>query len=406
MENYEELIAQCQSNSKLASSVIDDFLMYYAGIKLNLSKVADKNLGVYNHITRNHKEWLSLFKSQYIVHHIFKKGGVGKKLLNHSTVKEQLDQEELTFFQQQIDNPWKFSFSEIVDNPKENFFKMYDVFTQEEFLLYSPSVQDITNENSIQLWLNLIQYNGSCWQSFGPIGSYSSFKADDIYFFATELDPTIVTDQDILNHIEYNPAPYMMLFSGSRYPEIYSKNHLTIHARSIFDDVQIDFEKLKEYFEIESNSNIYRFKAPKLHSHPHFAVAYYDGDTKELIFEAMTGHGFIKIVKLWNKAGYNLRPVPDLCVRPSMLTTTKKITGKNAEILAYDKYFDTEDEVTEAEANELKKINDFMKLVVPMVNSGEKPDIAKLAKKANLEASVAEQVFEQIKGQIEKLDKR
>lgn len=406
MVNYEKLIEKCQVNTKIASSVIDDFLIPYCASNTNLPKLADKSLGSYSHVTRSHKDWFSLFKSQHIVHQIFKEGGTGRKLINHSTVKEQLNQEELYFFKDQLANPWRFSFSEIIDNPKENFFKMFDIFREEEFLLYSPSVQEISEEHSIQLWLNLIQYNGSCWQSFGPIGSYNSFNADDIYFFATELDPAIESDQDIANHIEKDPAPYMMLFSGSRYPEIYSKEHQTKHLMTVYDKIKIDFEKLEEHFEIESNSKIYRFKDPELHLHPHFAFVYYNSDTEELIFEAMTEHGFVNIFKLWNKAGYDLFPLPDLCVKPSMLTTAQQITRKKAEISPYASYFDNEEVEnvgSSPSTEEIKKINEFMQLALPMANSGRKPDIAKLAKQVNLDESIASQVFEQMMERIEEM---
>src|SRR5699024_8065290 len=178
MVDYKKLEANCQSNSKIIAEVVDDFLIPYCAYNTKLPKIADKHLGIYSHVTRDHKDWLQMFKSQYIVHHIFKKGGAGSKIVNHSIVKEQLNKEELDFFKEQIKNPWRFSFSTIIDNPEENFFNMLDVFTGEEFLLYSPGIQDISEEGSILLWLNLIQHNGSCWQSFGPIGSYSSFSAD------------------------------------------------------------------------------------------------------------------------------------------------------------------------------------------------------------------------------------
>jgi len=95
---------------------------------------------------------------------------------------------------------------------------MEDVFSDQEFLLYSPGVTKTLEDQSIILWFNLISFNGACWQSFGPIGTYKSFEPDDIFFFATELNPEIADEQELLANLEENPIPYMMLLSGGNYP--------------------------------------------------------------------------------------------------------------------------------------------------------------------------------------------
>jgi hypothetical protein len=64
-------------------------------------------------------------------------------------------------------HPWRFSFSVIVRNPAPVFFVMMDVFTVEEYLLYSPGIQDrIEGEEGMTcLYFNLISFNGYCWQT-------------------------------------------------------------------------------------------------------------------------------------------------------------------------------------------------------------------------------------------------
>lgn len=44
---------------------------------------------------------------------------------------------------------------------------MVDVFTSEEYLLYSPGMSPTRSEMSTILWFNLLSFNGQCWQSHG-----------------------------------------------------------------------------------------------------------------------------------------------------------------------------------------------------------------------------------------------
>src|SRR3546814_8337862 len=94
---------------------------------------------------------------------------------------------------------------------------MQDVFTSQKFLLYSTGVTQILSEHPVALWFNLIAFNGMCWQSYGPIGHYQSFRPDDIRYYASELNPRewFENDAEIIENVERNPLPYMMLMNGA-----------------------------------------------------------------------------------------------------------------------------------------------------------------------------------------------
>ena len=135
-------------------------------------------------------------------------------MLPHAELKK-FSPTEMNFLEQHARQPWRFCFSIILENPAKDFFKMEDILTGEQFLLCSPGTSDINISQATALWFNLIAFNGACWQTFGPIGAYKSFEPDDIFFFATELDKRIQTEEDIVRNIDKNPLPYMMLLSGS-----------------------------------------------------------------------------------------------------------------------------------------------------------------------------------------------
>src|SRR3546814_16717135 len=111
---------------------------------------------------------------------------------------------------------------------------MQDVFTSQKFLLYSTGVTQILSEHPVALWFNLIAFNGMCWQSYGPIGHYQSFRPDDIRYYASEMNPRewFEKDAEILENVERNPLPYLMLMNGATLHFLVHKNDLLEPHRS------------------------------------------------------------------------------------------------------------------------------------------------------------------------------
>lgn len=193
MPNYKSVTAHCQVNSKISEKVIDEWLVPYAAEKDRLDKHFTKRIkrfsGAANQLAGKD---INMLISQHIGHSVFKEGGLINKYLNHSQVKAR-PSEEYAFLEYQAANPWKFAFTVIVDEPASDFFTMEDVFTGENYLVYSPGTGlTIREQGQILLWFNLIAFNGQCWQTFGPVVGYNSFDADDIFFFAIELSDRVV----------------------------------------------------------------------------------------------------------------------------------------------------------------------------------------------------------------------
>lgn len=129
----------------------------------------------------------------------------------------------------QTEIPLRFSFSEIVAEPAKDFFRMRDVFTGEEYLLFSKGTSQIIAEGPKLLWLNLISFNGACWQSLGPVGAFQSFDSDDVFFFATEKNPDIEEDQQVQEDLEADPLPYVLLISITDLEELDKKRSAGHH---------------------------------------------------------------------------------------------------------------------------------------------------------------------------------
>jgi len=390
MTDFEEIKKICERTSRISATVIDDFILHYAAAKDNLAREFDQRIATYKHITRQlEASWVNMLKSQYIVHKVFKADGLLRKYLNHDEVKRRPLAEQ-QFLKEQLAQPWRFSFSMLIENPAPDFYQMKDVFSGESFLLYSRSTTQTLKEQTPLLWFNLIAFNGECWQTFGPVSSYQSFDEDDIFFFATEVDLNIEGEEMLRQDIERNPVPYMLLLTGSRFPVTFNKKDELLILFSDHDLESLDTEPLKENFKVEYNSGVYRLSLKHWDAMPHFAVAYYDEGEAVLMLTSMTERGFDALTQKLNGDGFGLPAEPQIRVHPSMLVTAERIFNAKLELNPYEKLFTTESSPEVKE--ELEKMNLFLQLALPAINAGRKLDIEALAKQAGVDVSLAEQL--------------
>jgi len=400
MTDYEEIKKICERTSRITSTVIDDFILHYAAAKDNLAREFDQRVATYKHITRQlEASWVNMLKSQYIVHRVFKADGLLRKYLNHVEIKRRpLDEQE--FLTAQLAQPWRFSFSRIIENPAPDFYQMKDVFSGESFLLYSRSTTQTLENQTPALWFNLIAFNGTCWQTFGPVSSYQSFDEDDIFFFATEVNFDIEDEDMLRQDVERNPVPYMLLLTGSRFPVTFNKKDELLILSSDHDLESLDTEALKENFRVEYNSGVYRLSLKRWDAMPHFAVAYYDEEEAVLMLTSMTERGFDALTQKLNVYNLGLPTESQIRIHPTMLVTAERIFNRKLELNPYEKLFITE---SSPEVNEeIEKMNLFLQLALPAINAGKKPDVAALAKQAGVDVALAEQLvantMEKVKG--------
>ncbi len=393
--DFEAIRIQCEKTSRLTEHVIDDFLLHFAAGHHGLEKKMNQQFSRYRHITNKMgKSTVEFFKSQFIMHRVFRDGGLIEKFLANPAL-DRFRGEERDFLLQQKKVPWRFIFAEILDEPSADFYLMKDVLSGEDYLLFSPSFKKLKLSGTILLWFSLIGFNGSCWQSYGPIGAFQSFGPEEIFFFATEKDPDIEVEDEVAEDIENDPIPYMMLLSGMNYPRTFHKEDEMIYLMAEYDLEKTDTNKLKKSFKSEYDSGVYRFTHDKLGEHPHFAQAYYDEKEGILLFTAMTDKGFEKMVTDFNAFGYNFSVSPYLRVRPQMLLSAKTILKKKIQLNEYEDLFKKEPDPGVSEA--VDKINKFVGLVLPDINAGLMPDIEEAASTAGLDIETAQDVVNRIK---------
>jgi hypothetical protein len=399
MQPFDEIRKHCEKCRILNRTVIDEFLIHYAADKMNLVPEMEAAIRKYKKASSEIRaSYLNYLRSEYIAHRIFKKNGLIHKILKHSALQH-LTQEEMEFLRLKSENPWRFSFAEITSNPDDSFFMMEDVMTAEEYLLYSPGMEATLKEHKPWLWFNLIEFNGYCWQTFGLIIPFVSFSEDDIFFFASEVNPKIENEEMLMEVVERNPIPFFMLTSASNSPVIASRGHVTVICQSTDKIPGLPVENLEVSFDISKKENVYQLSPKKLETIPHFAQAYYNEGTGELLRTSMTTQGFRMLTDVFRKKGIHLEAEADTMVSPAMLLATEKILNRKIELNPYERYFSPNEE----ESEDLTGFNTFLGLALPFYNEGKEIDINKLAAKAGIDPSVAADLWKQVKKKTDEM---
>lgn len=397
MIDFKAIRQRCETVTDLTPALIDDFILHYAAMKDNLARAFDVRMERYKHIGKANPAWVRMLKSQYIIHRVFCKDGLLRKYLNHVEVKKR-SSTEIEYLEQQLQEPWRFSFSVLTGNPDSDFYEMEDVFTGESFLLYSKSVTKILTEQPAMLWFNLIAFNGSCWQTFGPLSAYQSFDPDDIYFFATEVNPNIDSEEALMLDVEKNPLPYMMLLHGAQIPVTINKDEEVVLLCSEEDLSAINTEKLKGTFKVEYSKGVYRLRLTNFEIFPNLASAYFDENNSRLFITAMTERGFNAVAEALNTYGVNISDDPNVRIHPSMIVTIEEVLKRNIEFDPYEKLFPKTP--TPGQEEENNRLNHFLSLIISILNDGGTPDVEKLAKEAGIDMIVANDLLSIAKNQL------
>jgi len=402
MPDFAKLKAFCDSNSTISKSVIDDFLLDYASEKEGLLKKIGPQLGVFRHILaqKEAESWARMLIPQLLAYSLLKKDGVAGRLFNHSAVQKRTP-EELDYLKFQIEHPWRFTFCRVSKILQRDFYEMTDVISDEKFLLYSPGITDSNEEAKgfLPLWFLLIGFNGECYQTYGPLAYFKGIQPFDLFFFAKQLKPGIVFQNEMQSVIDSNPTPFAMLFFiGAELPVTYHKKDMVVFYKSEYHIKDFSFDKYEQDFIIEKKHPLYMLSLKRWHTLPHFAKCIFHAKKNLFIITSMTQRGYDSLIMALNKQGNEFPSNPDIFATPAMLHAVKKVLNVNVEMNPYEKHFA---KTTSPESQkELDKINVFLKYLIDRLNKKEDYDIADLAAKAGIDVSDAERIAENLINKI------
>lgn len=390
----ENILEYCTQNNSFIKKVVDDFILDYAAARYGLEKNMIREFYRYDHIVKllGEKE-TRMFMGQYLAHRIFRENGLLKKLLKDKRVID-LPAGDLEFLKYQLSNPWRFSFSRIFTNVGTDLYIMEDVFTDECFLLHSPGVTKTLQEKSVSLWFSLYSFNGECWQSYGPISAYSSFEADDIFFYGTEISTRIIDENDLLDHIDYDPVSYMMLISGADMKPVYTGNDRIVEVQSEIESSLTDPALLEKDFkaEYDPGHGIYRFTLKRWGGPPHFSTVYFDEKRRVLRLTSMTDRGYSRLAEKLMQNGIAVPEEPYIRASVTIIVTASQILNRALTTEVYSHYFSNHEE----EPPEMDMLRDYLDLAIPFINSGQYPDVKKLAAMTGTDPEEAEKLTQQV----------
>ena len=267
--------------------------------------------------------------------------------------------------------------------------------------MHSPSISVTLSNRPVSIWFNLVGFNGACWQSYGAVTGYSAFGPDDIFFFATELNPAIESEEELMADVENNPIPYLMLTSGSKYPLSVHGDDEILQVFAEHSLASFDKGRLNKDFKIEYNQGIYRISLEPWSDPPHYAQAYYAESKRQLLISSLTDRGFHELVAALNKHGFGLEEEPDIRVQLSMLVSIHHILGKKIQLNPYEELFKVKPG-PEAQ-DEMDKVNRLLELAIPVIDAGMEPNFWELAKEAGVEEEMAREVIHTTMDRINKL---
>ena len=237
----------------------------------------------------------------------------------------------------------------------------------------------------MELWFNLISYNGSCWQTFGPICHFLGFQAGDIHFFTSVLQtPQAWLDrQEIMSYVEKNPVPFFFLMTSANVPLVYYKRDQMIGMKAEYDYEILKLDEIGDSMIIEEKKGIFRLRLKGWDGPPHFSSAYFDEKNKILTLHALTEAGYDQLITRLNQYGYELSPIPDYRVNMSMLATASNILKKEVKLDEHEHLF--EPKITTKDQGVLDELNQLMEILTPEIDAGRTPDVAAISKQTGID---------------------
>ncbi len=401
MLDYNEIEEICQANSEATDELIEQ-QVYYAVAREDLERKLDRQLAKYKKTVKQfHPSTVRRFQMQFFAHQVFKRKGLINKHIKHSFFKD-LTELERGFLQHWAEHPWRFSFSVIENQPAEDFYEMLDVFSGDQYLLYSPGLGANLLERNVSLWYILIAFNGSCWQTYGPIGALQSFQPGDIHYYTALLQPNKwpITPEVISVHVEKDPVPYFMLLTAANHPLTIHGEHRIVQQTAEFEFDNFEAHSPEKFFQVENKKSVYRLALKGWSEFPHYAIAYFEETENILRLSALTEIGYRQLIVHLNKLGLDLPDDPDFRVNVSMRQAGRDILNRDFLDNEYEKLFSKEE--SHAEKQTIAKINRVMDLLVPDINAKRTPNLEEIARKTGVDlmtvSSLANELIKKVRG--------
>lgn len=401
--SFEVLREKCETYSRITDPVLTD-IMYYGAVKSGLDTKFSSYSKRYKHIVSKWDEanW-SRFKSQYIVHEIFKNNRLISTYLNHAQIKA-LPEESRNLLNSLSVKPWRYTFWQIQDCPAPDFFWARDLISLENFLLFSPGVSSyMKSDNPIFFGGMIHASEENCYQTFGPLVSYLGMDTDDLFYFASEVDPKRYdTGEDVADIIAENLFMFLLPAAYGHIPAQIHGGHEFVFVTGEVDMENFELDRVSQLFKVEYNPPVFKMEHKEFGEFPHYAHSYFHEEDQVLSLSAMTDFGYEQLVSSFNQLKIPVDPAPHVRLHLSMKMAVEEIFRKKVEMTPFEKHFAKGPKVEGSSNKELDKLNHFLQRLMPMLNSNKEIDLDQLIDETGAEPDAAMAIYNQIKQKLGK----
>lgn len=414
-----KIAVYCENRREIRQKLVDDELIHYSAKMDKTDGIFNRELQKYFDVTDIIPEgFLASLRGQFMGFTIFKKGGLIKKYLD-SGVFSKKSTKEINFLKGFLKKPMKYAFCRLLEKKASDCYLMHDPMLDKEMLVYSPAMtrtmQDLGQE--IEFWLLLVNDNGQCFETYGPVIYFQSLSEDDVFFFAICKTSGNEWGEDLgkefSKDLNIDPVPYLMLSAAMTFEGLEVRGQAAaIITSSTTMLMEFNPEEFEDNFDIAIQDGIYRLGLINLDQWPHFSRAYYDESTRNLEIHAMTLNGYLSLIDTFKNAGIDIDEEPDFILQLYLPGLIQDILGVNGYPSNYVHLFlqdedildDEEDEMDEELEEEMTNIETFVSLIVDDLNEGRTPNVKKNAKKANLPIELAAELMKLTKKQFDFLN--
>jgi hypothetical protein len=256
-------------------------------------------------------------------------------------------------------------------------------------------------------------FNGVCWQSSGMIFAFNALHEDDFYFFATELNSDVASDEMVADELDTNPVPFMMLYGFSRTPELIQAGSVGRICYSMEEEVILNLNQLEQDFRICTFQEYVDLKLLTHEGFPHYARAIYHKPTQVLDLHSWTFEAWVALVTALHQSGVHVEEQPLVVISPVMQIATERILQRKLDFLKLPKMLDEQEDkgklieltnhppaVTQQmdelilegdgeEAADEEQMMRFLNLAIPYINEGSGIPVEELAQKAGISYGIA-----------------
>ena len=337
---------------------IEDLILNWGMNKLKLDKLFIKNHGKYMDKMEDFpEEWHNLMMLGYFSSRILFDPQIFNKF--YKTVKNELSPSEELMLKTWKKTPPVWSVFKAERTEEDDFFTTTDIFTGEEKLLLSNSIDEKLKRPGVKdsPFLCALMFNGSCWATYGIVRQYIGLTEKDLNFLPGFIEKETFNSKG-LNGIIIKF--YAMFFTIDRFMEIpltYTGEEMleTCWSELNLEDFIPD-EYLNEMDKISESGDYVHLIQKKERGIPGYEL-FFNRKTNDALLTANTKTDYINLINTLNRE-YTLDTEADAEISMNLFIALRSYMDLN---LPYDKWishFPEELKDVDSEKDEfLDKIN-------------------------------------------------